>query len=170
VKLRLAKTAAIAAPVAAAMAAAPVTAAKINAPAQAKVVKPLVLKSVQDLDLGSILLGPGSWSGAVVQLTRGGAFTCPAAVACSGATQVAVYNLSGSNKQTIVINAPDVTMVNQSDPTKSLTLFVDSPGTVTLTNSGAQGQNFPIGGSISVDSTTPDGVYVGTFEVTAEYQ
>lgn len=168
--LRLAKTAAMAASIAAAMAAAPASAAKINAPAQAKVVKPLVLKSVQDLDLGSILLGPGAWSGAVVQLTRGGALTCPAAVVCSGATQVAVYNLSGSNKQTIVINAPDVTMVNQSDTSKTLTLVVDSPGTLTLTNSGVQGQDFPIGGSVTVDSTTADGTYVGTFEVTAEYQ
>ncbi len=168
--LRLAKTAAIAALVAAAMAAAPATAAKINAPAQAKVVKPLVLKSVQDLDLGTILLSPGSWSGASVSLARDGALTCPAAVLCSGATQVAVYNLSGTNKQTILINAPNVTMVNQSDPSKTLTLEVDSPGTVTLANSGAQGQNFPIGGTITVDSTTAGGIYVGTFEVTAEYQ
>ena len=115
-------------------------------------------------------IGPGSWSGAVVRLTRGGVLTCPAAVVCSGANQVAIYNLSGTNKQTIVINAPDVTMVNLSDSSKILTLVVDSPGTVTLTNSGAQGQNFPIGGSISVDSTTTGGTYVGTFEVTAEYQ
>jgi hypothetical protein len=41
---------------------------------------------------------------------------------------------------------------------------------VQLTNSGNPGSNFPIGGAITIDSTTAGGVYVGTFDVTAEYQ
>lgn len=166
--LRLAKIAVVAGAFAAL--AAPAGAASINARAKAKVVKPLVLKSVQDLDLGTLLLGPGTWSGATVTLSRDGVFTCPANVTCSGATQVAIYNVSGSNRQTVVINAPDVPLVNQNDSTKILTLVVDSPDTVVLTNSGPAGTDFPIGGSITVDSTTADGHYVGTFEVTAEYQ
>ena len=35
-------------------------------PVQAKPVKPLTLTPVQDLDLGTILLGSGTWSGATV--------------------------------------------------------------------------------------------------------
>lgn len=150
--------------------AAPARAASVNVTVKAKVVKPLTLRSIQDLDLGSILLGTGTWSGAVVRLTRDGVFTCPAQVSCSGATSVAQYNLQGSNNQPIIIRAPNVTMVNQSDPTKSLILVPDAPATITLPNSGRSGLNFPIGGSIDVDSTTADGTYVGTFEVTAEYQ
>jgi hypothetical protein len=37
-------------------------------------------------------------------------------------------------------------------------------------NGSTTGFTFGIGGSISLDSTTPDGVYTGTFAVTADYQ
>lgn len=150
--------------------AAQANAATVNAQAKANVVKPLALSSLQDFDLGTLVLSPGSWSGATVTLSRNGTLTCPANVTCSGATQVAQYNISGSNKQTIIINAPDVTMTNQSDPAKTLKLIVDGPGTVTLPNSGTPGLNFPLGGSVTVDSTTAEGTYVGIFQVTAEYQ
>lgn len=148
----------------------PADAASVNAQAKAKVVKPLALKAIQDLDLGTVILGSGTWSGATVSLSRDGILTCSANVTCSGATQVAVYNASGSKDQTVVVTAPDVTLVSEADASQMLTLVVDAPATVTLTNSGARGTDFPLGGSISVDSTTPDGVYTGTFEVTAEYQ
>lgn len=162
---------AVAAAAAAAVAfASPASAASVNAQAKAKVIKPLTLTSLQDLDLGAVILGPGDWSGASVSLTRGGVLTCGANLTCSGATQVALYNVSGSNNQTVIINAPDVTLVNQADSTKTLTLVVDSPASVVLTNSGPPGTTFPLGGSISLDSTTAGGDYVGTFEVTAEYQ
>ena len=136
----------------------------------ATVVKPLTLKWVQNLDLGTIVLGPGAWSGATVGISRAGAFSCGNAnVTCSGATAVAKYNVSGTNNQVVRITAPNVTLVNQSDPTKTLTLVVDSPGTVLLTNSGNPGIDFPLGGSISLSSTTAGGVYSGTFNVTVDY-
>lgn len=141
----------------------------ITARVSAKVVKPLVLKRVQDLDLGIVLIGSGTWSGARLTLSREGQLTCPAQLTCSGATQVAEYNVTGSNQMTVRISAPDITLVNQSDPTKALTLVVDSPETILLTNSGSQGQNFPLGGSIDIDSTTVDGTYTGTFNVTVDY-
>jgi hypothetical protein len=148
----------------------PAHSATINAQAQAKVIKPLVLTSIQDLNLGSLLLGPGTWSGATVRLSRTGVLTCPANVTCSGVTQVAQYNVSGTNNQTVTIIAPNVTLVNQSDPSKTLTLVTDSPGTVVLTNSGPPGTNFPLGGSITISSSTAEGNYVGTFNVSVDYQ
>jgi hypothetical protein len=136
----------------------------------ATVVKPLTLKWVQNLDLGTIVLGPGTWSGANIAISRAGAFSCANAnVSCTGATQVAKYNVSGTNNQTAQISAPNVTLVNQSDPTKTLTLVVDSPGTVFLTNSGNPGVDFSLGGSISLSSSTAGGVYSGTFNVTVDY-
>lgn len=161
---------AVAAAAAAIASAAPANGASVTAQAKAKVVKPLTLSSIQNLDLGTLILGPGNWSGATVRLSRGGVLTCPANLTCSGATQPAIYNIAGSNNQTATIQAPDVTLVNLADPGKTLVLAVDAPATVTLTNSGAKGVDFPLGGSISVDSTTAGGEYVGTFEVTAEYQ
>ncbi|MES2120069.1 MAG: DUF4402 domain-containing protein [Pseudomonadota bacterium] len=153
-----------------AIGAAPAAAATQVAQVKANVVKPLTITWVQDLDLGTVVLGPGSWSGATVKIARTGVFTCATAnVTCSGATVVAKYNVTGSNNMTVRISAPNVTLVNQSDATKTLTLVPDSPGTVTLTSSGAPGITFPIGGSITVNSTTQGGVYRGTFNVTVDY-
>jgi len=136
----------------------------------ATVAKPLILTRVQDLDLGSIVLGPGTWSGATVGISRTGAFACASAnLICTGATKPAIYNVSGTNNRAVQITAPNVTLVNQSDPTKTLTLVTDAVASVTLTNSGPPGTNFALGGSISVSSTTAGGVYAGTFNVTVDY-
>ena len=150
--------------------AAPAQAATISVQAKAKVTKPLTISSRQNFDLGTLTLGTGTWSGAIVRLARTGTLTCPANLTCSGVTQVALYNVTGSHRETITINAPNVTLVNQSDPTKTLQMVVDSPGRVQLPNSGNQGITFPLGGSITVDSTTVGGVYSGTFNVSADYQ
>jgi hypothetical protein len=136
----------------------------------ANVVKPLILTWLQDLDLGTITLSPGTWSGATVSITRAGVFSCSNAnLTCTGATQVAEYNVSGTNRSVVQISAPNVTLVNQSDSTKTLTLVVDNPGTVTLTNSGPPGTDFFLGGSIALSSSTASGVYAGTFNVTVNY-
>jgi hypothetical protein len=168
--LRLAKIAALGVVATAAALPAPVLAATVNAQVQAKVVKPLILKSVQDFDFGTIILARGTWSGATVRLSQSGAMTCPANLTCSGAPQVAIYNVSGSQGQTVVLTVPNVTLVNAANPAAKLTLVPDSVKSVFLTNSGNPGTNVSIGGSITVDSTTPEGDYAGTFNVTAEYQ
>ena len=150
--------------------AAPGRAATQVAQVNANVVKPLTITWIQDLDLGTVVLGPGAWSGATISLSRAGVLTCTNAnVTCTGATAAAKYNVTGSNKMTVRISAPNVTLVNQSDATKTLTLSPDSPGTVMLTSSGAPGITFPIGGSITVNSTTTGGLYRGTFNVTVDY-
>lgn len=151
------------------LAAAPARAAP-GVTVSASIVKPLILTWLQDLDLGSVVPGPGSWSGATVSITRAGVFSCTNPnLTCSGATQTARYNVSGTNNRTVFITAPNVTLVNQSDPTQTLTLVVDGPGSVLLTNSGPPGTNFSLGGSITVDSTTAGGTYAGTFNVTVDY-
>jgi hypothetical protein len=48
-------------------------------------------------------------------------------------------------------------------------LVTDAPATIILTNSGYPGVNFSIGGSVTLDSTTDPGTYVGTFNVTVDY-
>jgi spore coat protein U-like protein len=145
-------------------------AATVMASVTANNVKPLVITKLQDLDFGTVTLGPGTWSNASVSLSQSGTLSCANAnVVCSGATMVAQYNVQGSNQQTVYISAPNVTLVNQSDSSKTLTLVTNAPATVFLTNSGAPGINFSIGGSVNVSSTTPAGTYVGTFNVTVNY-
>ena len=67
------------------------------------------------------------------------------------------------------ITAPNVVLTNQSDQTRTLTLVVDNPGSVTLQNGGKKGTDFSLGGSISLSSATAGGVYAGTFDVTVDY-
>jgi spore coat protein U-like protein len=67
------------------------------------------------------------------------------------------------------ISAPNVTLVNQSDATKTLILVTNAPATVVLTSSGHPGNDFSIGGSVTLSSTTAAGTYVGTFNVTVDY-
>ena len=50
---------------------------------------------------------------------------------------------------------PNVILTNQDDPTSTLTLVVDGPSSLVLTNSGQPGTDFPFGGSIVLSSSTP---------------
>ena len=141
-----------------------------NATATARVVKPLTLTWVRDLDLGTIVLGSGTWAGANVGISRTGVFSCANTnTTCSGATQTAQYKITGTNNQVVTVNAPNVTLTNQNDGVSTLVMTTDSPGTVNLGNSGSSGLTFDLGGQITVASTTPDGTYFGTFNVTVNY-
>jgi hypothetical protein len=150
-------------------AAAPVTATS-DATAKARILKPLVLKGTQNLDLGIIVLaGSGAYT-ATVSLDRANAFDCDGNsgnVVCSGTPVRAVYNVAGTQGQDVTIASGPVSLGNGTD---TLTLTPDHNTTVTLANSGAPGTNFFVGGSLSIPSTTSDGVYTGTFALTADYQ
>ena len=148
-------------------AAAPVN-ATTNATAHARILRPLTLTSTQNLDLGDIVLSGAAPFSATVSIDKTGVFSCGAAVTCSGTHQVAIYNVSGTKSQPVTIAAGNVTLTDAAGD--KLTLTPDFNTTVTLTNSGSPGDNFNVGGSISVADTTPDGVYTGTFAVTADYQ
>ena len=142
----------------------------MTASVNATPVKPLLLTKVQDLDLGSVTLGAGAWSGATVSISQDGVLSCANAnIVCAGAVLPAKYNIQGSNQQTVNISAPNVTMVNQNDSSQTLTLVTDAPASVLLTNSGFPGKDFKIGGSVTLNSSTGAGTYVGTFNVTVDY-
>ena len=102
-------------------------------------------------------------------------FTCSNVnVTCSGTTsQVAKYKCTGTQGQQVTINSPATSsMTNQLDNTPTAFLIHDGrqsrhPGP--SPTSGTPGTEFSLGGSITVDSTTADGVYIGNFDVTVEY-
>jgi hypothetical protein len=149
---------------------APAAAVTQNASVNASVSRPLTLAAQQNLDLGTIILNPGTWSGATVGISRSGVFTCGGNLTCTGAATVARFKVTGSNKMVVLITAPNARLVNQSDSSKTLTLAIDSPGQLTLTSSGEPGNTFNLGGSISLSSTTAAGTYSGTIQVTVNYQ
>jgi hypothetical protein len=138
---------------------------------KASVVKPLSLSALADLDFGTIVLAPGIWSGATVALSRAGVRSCsdPNTI-CSGAAQAATYQLVGTNKETVQITAPAVTLVNQGDSSKTIQLVLEAPASIVLTNSGMPGVQFSVGGSMTLSSATAGGTYAGTMTVTVDYQ
>jgi type IV secretory pathway protease TraF len=151
-------------------AAAPVN-ATVDAKAHARILKPLTLTSTQDLDLGTIVLTGASPFTATVSIDQAGVFNCDGGsstnVACSATHQDAIYHITGTNGQQVTIAAGNVTMNGSNGGTLTLTPLFNS--SLTLTNSGGAGMDFDVGGSISVKDTTTDGVYTGTFAVTADY-
>jgi hypothetical protein len=139
-----------------------------NATATARIVKPLTLAWKQDLDLGTIVLNSGTYTGAAVGITKAGVFSCSANLTCSGSPTTAQYTITGTNNQDVFVNVGPVTLTNQNDGTSTLVMAVDSPGKVNLGTSGS-GKVFDLGGSIAVANTTADGTYQGTFAVTVNY-
>jgi hypothetical protein len=151
-------------------AAAPVT-ASTDANAHAKIMKPLQLVGTQDLDFGTLVIsGTGTQ---VMHVDQTGALSgCGAVITCSGTPQTAVYNVKGTPNATVTVAvASPVTLTNANDGT-TLALTPDAPATVALdTNAASAGDNFNIGGSITINSaSTTDGVYSGTFAVSVDYQ
>jgi hypothetical protein len=160
---------------AAALAATPAFAAASTATGnpQAKgkvaIMRALTLVGKEDLDLGTVALGQGTFSTTVGISQDGATFTCDTTkVTCSGTPQPAKYTVTGTNNKVVTITAGNVTMKNaNNDP---LLLTVAAPATVNLGATGNAGVDFTIGGSVDLTDTTPDGVYSGDFAVTADYQ
>ena len=144
-----------------------VQAAQTTIQASAKVVKSLELSSKQNLDFGTITLSgtPGTYT---VSLSMAGVLTCPSGATCAGAPMPAVMNASGSKSLSVRITVAASNLVNSVDGS-TLSFTPNAPASLTLTNSGAPGTDFNIGGSIAIPSTA-DGTYTGNIVVTADYQ
>ena len=142
-----------------------------QATATAKIYKPLTISSVQNLNFGTIVLTGPTFSGEVVSLSQTGTLTCGSnpgvLLTCSGTPQAAQYKLVGTNNATVTITCPGFNLTGPG----TLAFTPSAPATVNLGATGSTtGLTFGIGGSITLASNTPDGVYTGTFAVTADYQ
>lgn len=142
-----------------------------QATATAKIYRPLTISWVQNLDYGTIVLTGASFTGEVVSMSQAGALTCGSnpgvLLTCTGSPQPAKYKLVGTNNATVTITCPGFNLTGPG----TLAFTPNAPATVNLgANGSTTGYTFAIGGSITLASTTPDGVYSGTFAVTADYQ
>jgi hypothetical protein len=139
-----------------------------QATATAHIYKPLQISFGQNLDFGTLVLGSGTWSGQVISLDQAGALTgCGSNVTCSGTAAPAKYHLVGTNNAIVKITSLPFNLTGPG----TLAFTPNAPATVNLGATGSTtGVDFSIGGWITLDSTTPDGVYSGVFAVTADYQ
>ena len=167
------RLAAVAATAAVAVTAAPAVAAPVGVTsgakptANARIIKPLTLTRVRDLDFGTIVMDSVPVGGAVVAVSTASALSCGAGLTCTGTAQSARYNVRGTNNQVVQVAATNSNLTGSNGGTLVFTPAV--PGNVTLSSSGAPGDNFDVGGSITVMPSTVDGVYSGDMEVTVDY-
>ena len=139
--------------------------------ATARIIRPLSLTSTGSLNFGTIVLN-GVTANRTVALTSGNVLNCGGGTTelqCSGATSVPTYNVRGTNGQVVTIIKTASNLTNANDGT-FLSMTPTGAASVTLTNSGAPGLDFAIGGTIVVGTTTTDGVYSGTVNVQVDYQ
>ena len=139
-----------------------------QATATARIYKPLQISFVQNLDFGTLVLAGGTWSGQAISMDQAGALTgCGATVSCTGTPVPAKYHLVGTNNAIVKITSLPFNLTGPG----TIAFSPNAPATVNLGATGSTtGVDFSIGGSITLNSTTPDGVYTGTFAVTADYQ
>jgi hypothetical protein len=140
-----------------------------QATATARIYQPLSISHVEDLDFGVIVLNNTTFGGEVVTVSQAGAVTCGGGVnmTCSGTPSAAAYELVGTPGAVVSVSSPSFSLANGGN-TLALTQLGPVGGTVTLDGDGIT--QFSIGGQITVAGATVEGVYSGTFAVTADYQ
>ncbi|MCY7279374.1 MAG: DUF4402 domain-containing protein [Sphingomonas bacterium] len=138
--------------------------------ATARIIRPLSLTSTGSLNFGTIVLN-GVTANRTVALSSANVLTCGGTteLQCSGTTSVPTYNVRGTNNQVVTIIKTASNLTNAQDGS-ILSMTPTGAASVTLTNSGAPGLDFNIGGSIVIGAATTDGVYSGTVNVQVDYQ
>ncbi|MEO7814935.1 MAG: DUF4402 domain-containing protein [Sphingomicrobium sp.] len=139
--------------------------------ATAKIVRPLTLTATGSLNFGTIVLN-GVTANRTVSLSSANVLSCGGGTAelqCSGTTSVPTYNVRGTNNAVVTIIKTASLLTNANDAT-TLSMTPSGAASVTLTNAGAPGTDFAIGGSFVIGTTTTDGLYSGTVNVQVDYQ
>ncbi|GAA4710109.1 DUF4402 domain-containing protein [Sphingomonas lutea] len=138
-----------------------------QATATARIYTPLSITFDRNLDFGVVVLNNTTFAAEAVTISGAGAVSCGGGVnmTCSGSPTSARYTLQGSANASVGVTSPGFNLVNGGN---TLAFTPSFPATVTLDGTGAGA--FNLGGSINVPGNTPEGVYTGTFNVTANYQ
>ena len=147
----------------------PAAAATITATTSANVNRAIQLANVQNLDFGTLTL-TGATGTRTITISQAGVLTCATGIVCSGTVKTARFNIQGSNNNTVLFSYGAVALSNGIAGSETIPFTPSGPASMAITNSGAPGTNFDVGGSLSVTSTLAGGVYTGSVTVTADYQ
>jgi hypothetical protein len=134
--------------------------------ASARIIRPLTLTATGSLNFGTIVMN-GVTANRTVTLNADTTITCATELVCDANGTVPTYNVRGTNNQVVNIIKNTSTLNGSNGGT--LTLTPIGQASVTLTSSGAPGDDFAIGGSIVIAPATADGVYTGTVDVQVDY-
>lgn len=143
-------------------------AATATGDARARILRQLTLTNTSDLQFATIISGA---TASTVAVSTAGVATCGPTLVCTGTTTAANFDIQGTNGAVVLVGGDAAVTLNGSlGGTMSATL-VYSANSVTLTaGPGTVGGSFQVGGTLSVGANQTSGDYVGTFNVTADYQ
>jgi hypothetical protein len=139
--------------------------------AKAKIVKPVTLAKVTDLDFGTTTMRPTLTSATVtVGDATGDTAVCSSAMlTCSGGFPASFTLSSGVQGQTVQISFDDApTVLTHTDGSNTVAFALDPVEDIVLDADGAG--TFNIGGEITVVSGTADGDYKATVNIVANYE
>jgi hypothetical protein len=152
-------------------AAAPVS-ADMDVPASARILSPLVLEKLSNLDFGRIIIGDVVGTQTVsIDPISGSISGCSNGVTCLGPVQRASFFVHGTPDVRVRIDSNSSNLTNELGDTlvftpahPSSTMLLAWPG------GPASGRGFfAVGGSITLSATTAVGLYQSTIEVTVDY-
>ena len=97
--------------------------------------------------------------------------TCGGAVnlTCSGSPTAASFHLAGNDNALVTVSSPSFNLTSGGN-TLTVHAELDQPAVNLGAAGSTTGVDVDLGGSIDVGSATPEGVYTGTWTVTADYQ
>jgi hypothetical protein len=151
-------------------------AASPKATAGARLIKPLTLTRLTNLNFGTIVMGTITGD-QTVTISGAGVVSCGASGAgltCTNTAQAtaaaASYRITGTQGQVVVVSSTPSTLSTTNGGGATLAFTPIVPGPITLQNSGSAGNDFNVGGSIVINNSTVDGVYTGDVEVQVAYQ
>lgn len=138
-------------------------AATASADARANILKQVSVDSNDvDLNFGTIITGA---SASTVAVNTSGVATCGTGLVCSGTTTAAGFTIDGTSGATVDISVDSSVTLTGPSGTMSAAL-ASSASTLVLDGTDA----FAVGGTLSVGANQADGAYVGTFNVSVDYQ
>ncbi|MDB5715122.1 MAG: hypothetical protein JWO15_2519 [Sphingomonadales bacterium] len=139
-------------------------AATATANAKAQILKAITVTKSADLDFGTIVSGAAA---STVALTTAGALTCGTGLTCAGTAIPAGFAITGTNTQVVNISTTNASLTGPGAAMNA----VLSPSVTSLTITGTAATDvFKVAGVLSVGVNQVEGVYSGTFTVTANYQ
>jgi hypothetical protein len=136
-----------------------------TANATVNIVSPLTLTRTAHLNFGTIV---GPFAGETVSMDDADNENC-GGLTCSGTQSSAHFDVSNgtANQALDIVVDPTVDMDDGVHPV--LTVALTGPASAVSTD-GSGNASFGVGGSFSIPSGQGDGLYSGTFSVTANYQ
>ena len=162
--LNKSKVALLGAFAAAAMVSTGANAATVSATAEVDILAPVTLAQTAGLDFG--VVAAGAAGGTVTMPTGSDVRTCSVGLTCVGAAQRGAFAVTGASTYTIAITvAASTTLIGAGTPM----VLALNPGAASVVATGLP-QTFFVGGTLTVGVAQTAGTYVGTYNVSADYQ